>query len=175
VSILIVGLGDEVLNPLVRRLIAQGDEVRVMAGEQVDPDAARQLGAFIASGPNEDDPDLYERAAQNVRTVVVGPLAREPAMFTAIVEGTGLAQVGRIVYVHHAPPETFVAMIAEARFERIVLRPPRPRSFGRRRLDPVAIAEAIDAADDLAGPAELDLDLAQDAAWRALKLDPPLR
>ncbi len=174
-SILLVGLDRDVLEPLVRRLIGQGDEVRVMAGEDVDAEAARRLGAFIASGPHLDDADLYERAGQNVRTVVIGPLTEDRATFAAILEGARLARVERIVYLHHAPPAEFIASIADSRLERVILRPPRPRLLSRRALDPDLLAEAIDAADDVVGPADLDLDLSEDGAWRALKLEPPRR
>lgn len=162
-SILLVGLDREVALATTRRLVDQGDQVRVLANEGgADYETA---GAHVARGDPTDD-DLVERAAQGVRTLVVGALP--PATLGSVLEGVRRAGVGRVVHcvqVGDDLPELSAAST-------IVLRVPRRRRVGRG-LEPVRVAEAIDAADDLAGDPSLVADLSTTAGWAALRLKPP--
>ena len=62
-SILLIGLSEELTEELVKRLIHEGDEVRVLEDSNDNAESWRRLGAHIAHGPIWDA-DLIERAAQ---------------------------------------------------------------------------------------------------------------
>ena len=172
-SILLVGLDEELMPPLIRRLIEQGDEVRVLDSGEEASDHWRSLGAHVASGPRWDA-DLIERAAQNVRTIVVGDRHdQEPAeLMEALVEGGVLASPDmRVVVVGEVVPGA-LALLRESLLEYVILGSVERRGLlGRRsRVSPERLAEAVDAADDLAGGPRLELDLGDQSAWRELKL-----
>ena len=172
-SILLVGLDEDLVPPLIRRLIDQGDEVRVLeTGDRVG-DRWRSLGAHVASG-SLWDADLIERAAQNVRTIVVGDRHdREPTeLMDALVEGGVLASPDmRVVVVGDVAPQALASLRA-SKLEYVILGSMRRRGLlGRRaRVPPERLAEAVDAADDLAGGPRLELNLGDASAWRELKL-----
>jgi hypothetical protein len=173
VSILLVGLDEDLMPALIRRLIEQGDEVRVLDNSERMSDRWRSLGAHVASGPLWDA-DLIERAAQNVRTIVVGNRHdREPAeLMEALVDGGVLASPSmRIVVVGDVAPRA-LASLRDSKLEYVILGSVERRGLlGRRsRVPPERLAEAVDAADDLAGGPRLDLDLGDEGAWRELKL-----
>jgi hypothetical protein len=162
VSVLLAGLGPELAAAVTRRLLGQGDQVRVIArpGQQGPP------GAHVATGDLSDE-DLVERACQGVRTVVVGEAAAEDR--ASALAAAARAGVDRAVFVGAAPDcdvpsgMTWVALVL-----------PRARLLGRRKAPGAdAVAEAVDAADDLAGEPRLVADLGTDEGWRALRLDPP--
>jgi hypothetical protein len=174
VSILLVGIRGEMGDALVSRLIAQDDEVRVIEGDEGSAARWRSLGAHVAAG-HGDDADLIERAAQGVRTVVL--LDDGVEIVRSVLEGASAARVGRLVLCCTRPGEDTLAVIARAGIDYMVLRVPdaRRRPWGRRTpaIRPDLVAEAIDAADDLAGERKLDLDLGEAAAWQALGLRSP--
>lgn len=175
-SILLIGLDEEVMPALIGRLTAQGDEVRVLEADDAASDLWRSMGAHIASGPRWDA-DLIERAAQNVRTIVVGEHHdRDPGeLMGALVEGGGFASSAmRLVVVGQLPPPALSAL-TESKLEYVILSSAGGSGlFGRKaRLTPEKLAEAVDAADDLAGERRLELDLSDEGAWRELKLAPP--
>lgn len=167
-SVLLVGTSGEVAVAVVERLVAQGDDVRVVEPE---PDAAprwRALGAHVARG-RADDADLLERAAQNVRTIVV--LDADPP-FDAIVEAALKASVGRIVWLARRGRPELARLRAEG-LDYVAIEVPKK---GWRRKDgvaPAAVAEVIDAADDLAGNPRLEVDLAEAEGWTRLGLTAP--
>ena len=169
-SVLFAGLDHSLALITARRLIEQGDEVRVLLTEERFADAYRAVGVFVALGSELGDPDLVERACQNVRTLVLGPISKE--VLEHMLMGTAPAGVGRLVYVTERPGSE-LGVIERASHSYVVLRCPRPGLLGRNRLDPATLAEAIDAADDLDGEPRLDLDLGTDAAWAELKLPTP--
>ena len=175
-SILLIGLGEDVMPALISRLIAQGDEVRVLEVDEAASDRWRSLGAHIASGP-QWDADLIERAAQNVRTIVVGEYHdRDPVeLMDALVEGGGFASNEMRVVIAGELQTRALSALRESKLEYVVLGITVRRGLlGRRRtVNPEQLAEAVDAADDLAGNPRLELNLGDDRAWRELKLDPP--
>jgi uncharacterized protein YbjT (DUF2867 family) len=165
VSILLIGAEGDLGEAVVTRLVDQGDEVRVIEPDGRAAGRWRALGAHVAAG-SPDDADLVERAAQNVRTVVVlNDHEAEP-----ILRGARAARVGRLVVCTGA---RYRHDLAAGDFEYVVLTVPRTR-FGRRpALSPGALAAAVDAADDLAGRPRMSVDLGDPSGWRRLGLDPP--
>jgi hypothetical protein len=173
VSILLVGLDEDLMPALIRRLTEQGDEVRALEYDDAASDRWRSLGAHVASGP-QWDADLIERAAQNERTIAVGARHdRDPAeLMDALVEGGALASPGmRLVVVGRLQPQALAALRG-SKLEYVILEGVERRGLlGRRpRLSPEKLAEAVDAADDLAGNPRLELDLTDERAWAELKL-----
>ena len=161
-SILFVGLGEQLGHRVITRLLGQGDEVRVI--EEV-PDAIarlKEIGAFVARGV-PDDPDLVERAAQNVRTIVVTGAFES---LDAALDGARSAGVDRVVVCHPAPDKGLLETVRASGLDYVII------SFGRREpraaseLD--ALAEAIDAADDLSGAPRLEVDLRRPETLLAL-------
>ena len=167
-SILLIGDPGSLGEVLVRRLIAQGDEVRAIATDADTGDLAG-YGVHIARGPDLDA-DLVERAAQNVRTVIAFDTTTE--VIESIVEGSRAARVERIVLCATSVPEDARSRLRDAELDYVVLQAPRKGLF-RKGVSEAALAEAIDAADDMAGRLKLELDLNESAAWKLLKLEPP--
>ncbi|MEA2461583.1 MAG: NmrA-like family [Actinomycetota bacterium] len=167
-SILLVGLAKDVIAPTITRLVAQDDEVRVITPDGAEAEAARKLGAHVALGPF-DDVDLIERACHNVRTLVFGDIALEPDNGEALVNGAVRAGVGRWIYCSEAPRQPIVDEIKSTGSDYVVLATPR-QGLLRRPFDPGEIAEAVDAADDMVGHPELELNLKDPVAWQALKV-----
>ena len=168
-SVLIVGVEAELARTLIRRLAEQDDEVRVLATDNDDPEALRKLGAHIARGPLLDA-DLVERAAQNVRTIVVGSVETET--MKEILEGARVARVERIVFCTPDPPGDPVELLRAAPGQYVVLSYRRQGLLRRNRaLAPESVAAAVDAADDLGGDPRLELDLNEASSWDALGLE----
>lgn len=182
VSILLIGADSSLGDTLVRRLLDEGDEVRVLI---TDEDAGRlgELGAYIATGP-ELDVDLVERAATNCRTIVVieRPGLNTPEIVrTAIVGGRaalGAPEEGiRLILCGAVPDEAAIAALRSSDLSFVVL-----RTGGRlagflpvvtERVSDEQVATAVDAADDIAGEVRLELDLTDAADWAKLNLTPP--
>ena len=176
-SILLIGLHEELTGVLVARLIDEGDEVRVLEDSTDSAESWRMLGAHIAQGPMWDA-DLIERAAQNVRTIVVGEHHdHDPAeLMDAVVTGGGFASKDmRIVLVGNDLEAPAIGRLRESPLAYVALGVVTRRSLlGKRRPPaPAILAEAIDAADDLAGEVRLELDLNDEQSWAELKLPNP--
>ena len=151
-SVLLVGLDPELVAAIVRRLTAEGDQVRVVAGA-----GTGHPGAHVAVGTPGDD-DLVERAAQGTRTIVAGVEDRAVAL-----AGAARAGVDRAVLVNGDPEGvpssmSWVLLVTKRRL--------------RRGPGPADVAEAVDAADDLAGEPRLVADLTTEEGWKALRLEP---
>ena len=172
-SILCIGLDGPLGEAVLARLVAQQDQVRVIENDATRAARWRALGAHVARGAL--DPDLIERAAQNARTLVLfedGP-GLPPTAIDALLEGGRAAGVGRVVVVGADPrsiarrlsPEglDYVAIATGGRVRRLVARRARPTH--------ALVAAAVDAADDLAGHPELEVDLTRPAGRAALGLD----
>lgn len=169
-SVLLVGNGGELAGLVADRMLAQGDEVRAIAVEG-DLETLATRGVHIARGPFFDA-DLVERAAQNVRTVVLFDTTEE--VVGDVIEGARAARVDRIVRCSTTAQEPVRKALRDSGLEYVVLQMPRKGRF-RKGVPDGAIAEAIDAADDMGGRLRLELDLNERDAWETLKVEPPLR
>lgn len=168
-SVLLVGDGGSLRHAVARRLIAQGDEVRAIELDHAAADALRSLGVHIATAVYLDA-DLVERAAQNVRTIVVfdpTPEAMEP-----VIEGARFASVDRVVLCGARIPDLAANVLRAADIDHVTLSLARKMLF-KKAIPEEKVAEAVDAADDLAGNPRLELDLTEARAWGKLKLEAP--
>jgi len=177
-SILLINPPEEIGTALVTRLLDQDDDVRVVADDLNAAQRWKGLGAHVARGEAQD-PDLIERAAQNVRTIVV---LEEPSteVAAAVAGGGQLASPDmRLVLWLKQPRPPAEEIVRESGLDYVFLRgtPAAGRmvSSSRKRAAVEALVEAIDAADDLSGNPRLDLDLATRTAWSDLGLEPPQR
>lgn len=165
-SVLLVRPPKQIGSAVIDLLTSQGDVVRVIAADAPSAAQWKELGAYVARG-SEADADLVERAAQDVRTIVVFEDAQ--ASIEAVLEGAELAGVGRVVVCIPEPPEHLLARVRASRMEYVVLKLGTRRLRGRqRRL--TATAEAIDAADDLEGHPRIEVDLNDAVSRRSLGL-----
>jgi hypothetical protein len=176
VSILLFKLPEELGEATARRLLGEGDEVRVLLTGGEMGDAYADLPVHIATGEYPDDADLIERAAQNVRTIVLGGELPSPkdAHVKALVEGARAAGVSRIIYCDGAPDAVIVTALRDSRTEYVVLAAGRGGLLRRGFAIPAeSLAEAIDAADDLADALHDELDLSKAESWHRLRLEVP--
>lgn len=163
-SVLLVTPPEHLGGPIIERLIAQGDEVRVV----VNPaDAAdwRRLGAHVAVG--EPDGDLLERAGQSSRTIALFDPIDELAQDA--IAAAQAARIDRVVAVLSRPSAALSTLLSGSELTYVVL--VAARKGLKRAPDAAKIAEAVDAADDLAGEVRLELDLAEPGAWDALGIE----
>ncbi|MDQ3766847.1 MAG: NAD-binding protein [Actinomycetota bacterium] len=165
-SVLLLRPSKRIGSALVNLLTSQGDTVRVIEADAASAARWKELGAYVAQG-SEADADLVERAAQDVRTVVVFEDAQ--ASIEAVLEGAELAGVERLVVCTPRPPDHLLARVRASRMDYVVLKVGSPRLLGRARR-PSNMAEAIDAADDLGGHPRLEVDLEDAASRRSLDL-----
>ena len=176
-SILLVGLPETFAVMLARRLLAEQDEVRLLLPEDADPEPWKKLGVFVASG-DPTDADLVERAATNVRTLVLGEGVAELSEegLGGLIGGARQAGVGRFVVCQRQPSSGLVEMFKAAGVEFVVMATAKKPLVGKgkTRIPISKLSEAIDAADDIAGRIQAELDLTIPKAWKVLKLDPPL-
>lgn len=157
---------------VIERLVAQGDEVRVIEAARDRAERWQSLGAYVALGA-PDDPDLIERAARSCRTMVLFDLddGDVPRLQSAL-EGVTPTTVDRVVAIASGRATRCLELLRSQTTGYVFLRASRARLLlGRSSIKPSAIAEAIDAADDLAGDPRLELDLSDRSAAHALGLD----
>jgi nucleoside-diphosphate-sugar epimerase len=169
VSVLLIGISGSSGEAIVERLVSQGDEVRVVEDDPATAQRWRSRGAYVARS-SSDLPDLIERAAQNVRTVVVGEGAAND--IDAILSGAAAAQVERVIWFGSSASAGAARAVRDFPSQHVVL------NTGRRRLlrggvDDELIAVAIDAADDMGGAPRLVLDLTDPGAWAELGVSNP--
>ena len=169
-SILLIRAGGPIGEALARRLRAEGDEVRVVAPAESPADAWRRLGVKVAPG-RDDDADLIERAAQGVRTAVVIDGETGPArdVIEEVMAGIAAAGVERVIVCGRRLDEMVVDAVRASGLDYVVLTVGRGL-LARKRVSSDDVAEAIDAADDLAGSPRLELDLTRKESWAALGL-----
>ncbi len=175
VAILLVAPPEELGVALIERLVAQDDEVRVVEDDASAAQRWKKLKAQVAPG-SATDSDLLERAALNVRTVVMfRSRGHDADVLHAVIEAMGLAGVERIIAGTDEPE--LITGVLPGDFEHVILISPyfasRSHLLARAlRREPSAerLAEAIDAADDLAGHPRLVLDLRDPTAWTLLGL-----
>jgi uncharacterized protein YbjT (DUF2867 family) len=174
-SILLIGIEDDLGTALVERLVEEGDEVRVLEPDHGRDDLWKPLGAYVAVGP-ADDWDLVERAATNVRTVILGEGIEPPTRDTIkqILEGAQRSSVTRVVLCAPSPDEEAVEAIRSSSIGYVVLATGTKGLLSRSPgVERDRLVEAIDAADDLAGEPQLELDLTAPEGWEPLRLEAP--
>lgn len=171
-AILLVGAAGALGRRVAERLIAQGDEVRVIEPAPAAAAAWRALGVYVAGGDPADE-DLLVRAAQGVRTIVVldGVGRRIAEVSAAVLRAAPALPEGRVVLCAAAPPRRVLEALRASGLDYVVLATGR-RLLGRGGVPPEVVAEAVDAADDLAGAPRLELDLTDRAARARLNIDP---
>ena len=159
---MVVGRG-EVEPAVARRLLDQGDEVRVVVAEADEKPAWVALGTHVAVGDPTDD-DLIERAGQSARTLVLFDAhANDRAVVAAATKAAAAAAIDRLVLCAPDLSAEILELVAGAQASYVAL------SYGRRlslkgRVSVEVIAEAVDAADDMSGEPRLTLDLRQSDA-----------
>ena len=176
-SLLLVGLPETLAVKLVQRLVEEMDEVRLLLPDGAKQDPWKQLGAYVATGDPLDE-DLMERAATNVRTLVLGDrLANLPPDETlSVVRAARRAGVGRVVVCQTAPHKALPDALREEAVEFVVLTTGKKPIVGKPRTKiPISkLSEAIDAADDISERVQAELDLTIPKAWKVLKVSPPI-
>lgn len=163
-SVLLIAPPEQLAGPIIERLIAQGDEVRVVV-EDGEAEEWRRLGAHVALGP--PDVDLLDRAGQSSRTITLFDPPDE--LTTQAIEAAKAARIERVVAVLSRPNPHVTALLAGSGLTYVVLI--AGRKGLRRASSATEIAEAVDAADDLAGDVKLELDLAEAGGWHALGIE----
>jgi uncharacterized protein YbjT (DUF2867 family) len=175
VSVLIVTGRDDVDGLLAQRLTAQGDTVGVLVEDPRTAEHLEAAGAHIAIGSRTDE-DLIERAAAHARTIVVHVSGARAADRDAVVAAISAATTRggiRLVVWGPAPDGVVRELVRSSGLPHVII---RTGTLGRRigrSLAPAAVAEAIDAADDLAGDVHVEVDLRRPQDWRRLKMEPP--
>ena len=173
-SVLLVGLDDELTEILAARLIAQADEVRIVLGDDSARERWRAQGVHVAVGDLTDD-DFVWRACMNVRTVVVGdrPPVDESSVRHGLAGFLEKTDADRVVVVG-ADDDELVAGLRTSGLPHVVLRFRKRGLLGWKEVISASdLAVAIDAADDLAGEPRLHLDLWEPSAWQSLRLEQP--
>ena len=166
-SVLLVRAYEALRAAISSRLLEQGDEVQAIENDAAAGVRLRELGVHVAKGRDLDS-DLVERAAQNVRTIVL--IDPELSMISDVIEAARFARVDRLVLC--GSDDGAREAIRCSGLDHVMLRVPARRGIFKKRLDAASVAEAVDAADDLAGNPRLDLDLSQASAWTRLGLAP---
>lgn len=168
---LLIRAGGAIGDAVARRLVSVGDEVRVVERSPEVAGAWRALGVHAALGA-DDDHDLIERAAQNVRTIVLVEDEAGPArdVIDAVIAGAKAAGVERIVYVSRRPTDAVVTALRAWGADYVVLTT-RGKGILGKPAPPELIAEAVDAADDISGHPRLEVDLSDPTSVRPLGLD----
>ncbi|MDQ4064433.1 MAG: NAD(P)H-binding protein [Actinomycetota bacterium] len=170
-SILLIDPPEELGAAVVRQLLSEGDEVRVLSRERARTQYWKELGAHVAVGDPADD-DLVERAALNVRTIVLLNWEEDFAAKTeSVVRACKNSGVGRVVISARKVKARVVEDLERLDIDYVLLVLKR-RLIGDA-VEPEAVARAVSAADDLAGEPRLTIDLTDPRAWEALRLSVP--
>lgn len=168
-AILVVTGGSDLDLDVVARLVGQGDEVRVLEPTSQRRDEWVAAGAFVAVG-DAVDPDLIERAAQNARTIVVLASRVRSEVVDTVLEAAPRAGVDRLVCCAPSIPDPVTAAVRAGPLDHVLITTGAGGLLRRKAAPAALIAEAIDAADDLAGEPRLELDLTEPSQLRLLGL-----
>ena len=165
-SILLIDPDPELGAAIVDRLRSEGDEVRVLSDR---PGDWKDRGAYLASG-DPLDADLVERACTNVRTVVFVARERKLGMslLTSALTAAGRAGTDRVVVCLPGPDATVVRAVESSGMSYVTLITGRRGFLPKKTIEPGSLAEAVSAADDLAGEPRLVVDLTTEEGWRQL-------
>jgi hypothetical protein len=168
VSVLLIEPGTDLGVAIVERLIAEGDEVRVLVR---DPGGWKARGAFVATG-DPMDPDLVERACTNVRTIVFTFTGREVplSLLGAALPPAAKAGVDRVVVCCPSPDAGATRALEASGLDHVLIATGRRGFLPRKTIEPADVAAAVSAADDLAGSPKLVVDLTTDEGRAALGL-----
>lgn len=173
VAVMLIRANGAIGEALVKRLVAQGDQVRVIELFPEVVEAWQEEGAYVVRG-DPGDPTLVAEAAHGARTIVVldDEAGDVQDIIDSVLEGAAQAQVSRIVLFGWNPAPAAIDAITSSGRDHIVLIAGRKKLLGKN-LSTQVIAEAIDAADDLAGEPRLVLDLRERPSWAALRVAMP--
>lgn len=166
-SILLIDPPEELGAAVVRRLIEDGDEVRVLARDRERTDYWRALRAHVAIGDPTDD-DLVERAALNVRTIVLLEWEKGTANVSDIIAAARRSGVDRVVMTVRKPDARTSANLERSDIDHVML--VVPRKLLGPAIDQDSVARAVSASDDLADHPRLTVDLAHPNGWEMLRL-----
>lgn len=174
-ALLLIRASGSIGEALAKRLVAQGDQVRVIEQSPEVLGAWEQEGIHVVRG-DPGDRTLVAQAAHGVRTVVImdDEAGDVSDVIDSVVAGTVQAGVGRIVLFGWDPPAPVVDAVTNSGRDHVVINAGRKKLFGKKP-SPEALAEAIDAADDLDGNPRLIVDLRDPTAWNSLRLAAPSR
>lgn len=168
-AILVIAGGTDLDESVVDRLLSQGDEVRVLEPTATRRERWEAAGAFLALGEG-DDPDLVERAAQNVRTIVILGDQVRLEIVTNVLEAGRNAGVDRLVCCAPKISSEVRSAVRGGEMDHVLMEAGRSGLLRRRAAAPELVAEAVDAADDLAGEPRLDVDLTDPEQIKLLRL-----
>ncbi|MFP5351994.1 MAG: NAD(P)H-binding protein [Actinomycetota bacterium] len=160
--LMVVGRG-EAEPAVARRLLGQGDEVRVVVTDASEKPAWVSLGVHVAVGDPTDD-DLIERAGQSARTLVLfDGHANDPATVGAATKAASAAGIERLILCAPDVSSEIRRQVEETQKSYVLL------SYGRRlslkgRASVEVISEAVDAADDMSGDPRVAVDLREEGA-----------
>ena len=159
---MLVGKGD-VESAVARRLLEQGDEVRVLVVDATEKPAWVALGTHVAIGDPTDD-DLIERAGQNCRTIVLFDAhAKDPVTVAAASKAASATGLERMILCAADLSPEVVALVEGTQASYVALSYGRRLSFkGKASIE--VIANAVDAADDMNGEPRLTVDLRREGA-----------
>lgn len=165
-SILLIDPDPELGAAIAERLITEGDELRVLVPE---PGDWKRRGAFVAVG-DPMDPDLVERACMNVRTLVFTFSSREVpvSLLATAIPAARRAGTDRVILCAPRPEAPALRWLEESDGSYVTLATGRRGFLPKRTVEPQRVAEAVSAADDLAGRPRLTVDLTSEEEWMKL-------
>lgn len=128
------------------------------------------MGAHPATG-DHSDADLVERAAQNCRSIVLlGARATEPETVAAVAEGGIAAGTDRLILCRGSYRERLPDVAAAWPRSYVVLEQVAGRWPRVQKASAEKVAEAVDAADDIAGEPRFSVNLNDPADLAKLRL-----
>lgn len=165
-SILLIEPDQDLGAAIVRRLVEEGDEVRVLVG---DPTGWKERGVYVAVG-DPMDPDLVERACTNVRTIVFTFTSKSVpvSLLAAVVPAARTAGTDRVIVCATGADERAKRWLENSNSSYVSLITGRRGFLPKRAVEADLVAEAVSAADDLAGEPKLEVDLTNEEEWSKL-------
>lgn len=177
-SVLLLGLESKFGSTVIQKLLDEGDTVGVIEEDRARGEEWKKLGAHVALGSPADF-DLIERAAQHARSIVIveSGLTEAGDVVDATLMGARLVpgERARVIFVAVAPGPEIGETLTGSEFDFVILKIGTGKSLIRRSrpMPPEQVAEAINAADDLAGSPRVEVDLGSKEGWSSLGLAPP--
>lgn len=167
-SLLLIEPDEDLGRAIVERLLAEGDEVRVLAR---DPAGWKSRGAFVAAG-DPMDPDLVERACTNVRTIVFTFVGRSVplSLLEAALGPASRAGADRVVVCCQSSDNGASRVLEGSGLSYVMVVMGRRGFLPKRTVGPDEVAAAVSAADDLAEEPKLVADLTTEEGRAALRL-----